>query len=95
MPKSKQFISISKAAKLLQVSPDTLRNWEKQGKLIPSRTAGGARRYSRSELLVLRKEINPFTIAKKGLLSVSQAAKELEISKDTLRNWDKNGLIES
>lgn len=90
-----KFLSISKAAKLLQVSPDTLRNWERQRKLMPTRTSGGARRYSSFELLALKKEIHPFSVKRKGLLSVSQAAKELEVSADTLRNWTKRGLIDS
>lgn len=90
----KSFVSISKAAKFLQVSPDTLRNWEKEGKLLPSRTHGGARRYSATELINLKKEIRPFT-RKKGLVSISQAAQSLKVSADTLRGWDKKGLIEA
>ena len=90
-----KFLSISKAAKLLQVSPDTLRNWGRQGKLVPVRTSGGARRYSSIELLALKKEIHPFSVKRKGILSVSQAAKELGVSTDTLRNWTKKGLIDS
>lgn len=93
--KFKKFISISKAAKILHVSPDTLRNWEKEGKLIPIRTKGGARRYSSSELLSLRKEINPFPARRKGLLTVKQAALALNISTDTIRSWDQKGLIET
>ncbi len=91
----KKFISISKAAKFLQISPDTLRNWERQGKLIPARTFGGARRYSTAELLSLKKEIHPISTPRKGLLSVSQAAQALYVSKDTIRNWDAQGFIDS
>ncbi|MCL4366165.1 MerR family DNA-binding transcriptional regulator [Patescibacteria group bacterium] len=92
---AKSFVSISKAAKFLQISPDTLRNWERAGKLLPARTPGGARRYSAAELLSLKKEIRPFASTKKGLVSVSLAAKALQVSPDTLRNWDNRGLIES
>lgn len=47
----KNWYTISEAAKYLGVSPDTLRRWEKAGKIsAPKRTAGGARRYSK-ELL--------------------------------------------
>jgi len=47
----KKWYTISEAAKYLGVSPDTLRRWEKAGKIsAPKRTAGGARRYSK-ELL--------------------------------------------
>ena len=38
-------ISISAAAKLLGVVPCTLRRWEASGKIMPTRTKGGARRY--------------------------------------------------
>lgn len=39
-------INVSKAAKILGVSLDTLRRWDKSGKLIAERTQGGQRRYS-------------------------------------------------
>ena len=38
--------SIGKFAKMIGVSPDTLRNWEKKKKLIPLRTEGNQRRYT-------------------------------------------------
>jgi len=86
------FLSISKAAKYLGVSPDTLRNWEQQSKLIPQRTQGGARRYKLSQLSELRKELNPEK-GYKGLISISKASKALGISPDTLRNWEQKGII--
>lgn len=46
---------VSQAAILLAVSQDTLRRWEKSGKLIPLRTPGGTRLYSLSDL----RKINP------------------------------------
>jgi excisionase family DNA binding protein len=47
----KKWYTISEAAKYLGVSPDTLRRWEKAGKIsAPKRTAGGARRYSKDLL---------------------------------------------
>ena len=45
-----QLISIGKAASLLGVHPDTLRNWEKSGKIQVYRTPGNHRRYSLDEL---------------------------------------------
>lgn len=51
MQNEKKWFTVSEAAKFLGVSPDTLRRWEKAGKIsAPIRTAGGARRYSK-ELL--------------------------------------------
>lgn len=42
--------AISKAADKLGVSVSTLRRWEREGKLIPERTAGGQRRYTAKQL---------------------------------------------
>lgn len=52
-------ISIGKAAKLLGVSRDTLRRWEKEGKITSQRTLNGHRRYSQSEISHHRKK-SPF-----------------------------------
>jgi len=40
-----KLITIKKAAEILSVSDETLRNWEKEGKIVPVYTAGGHRRY--------------------------------------------------
>src|SRR4030042_1402682 len=45
MPADPALLTISQAAKYLGVSSDTLRRWERKGKLIPQRTLGNARRY--------------------------------------------------
>jgi len=51
MQNEKKWFAVSEAAKYLGVSPDTLRRWEKAGKIpAPTRTAGGARRYSKDLL---------------------------------------------
>lgn len=47
MPK----LSISEAAYLLGVSTDTLRRWEKEGKISSTRTEGGHRRYDLTDIL--------------------------------------------
>ena len=44
-------ISIKEAAKLLGITSKTLRVWEKEGKIISTRTEGGHRRYDVSRLL--------------------------------------------
>ncbi|NTW89464.1 MAG: MerR family DNA-binding transcriptional regulator [Candidatus Moranbacteria bacterium] len=41
-----EYISIGKAAKILGVTPTTLRAWDKNGKLTAIRTPGGSRRFS-------------------------------------------------
>jgi putative resolvase len=38
--------TITEAASLLGVSPQTLRRWEREGKIWPERTSGGQRRYN-------------------------------------------------
>jgi len=46
--------SIGEAAAILGLHPQTLRRWEREGKLLPAyRTAGGHRRYRLSEVLAL------------------------------------------
>lgn len=46
----KNILSISEAASILGVSDETLRNWERDGKLTPFHTEGGHRRYYRSDI---------------------------------------------
>lgn len=38
-------LRITELSKVLNIHPNTLRNWEKQGKITPERTSGGHRRY--------------------------------------------------
>ncbi len=51
-----EFLSIKTAARYLGVSPLTLRNWEKKGKIKAFRTPGNHRRYKKCEL---NKIMNP------------------------------------
>jgi putative resolvase len=46
----KAILNISEAAEVLGVSDETLRNWERDGKLKPSYTEGGHRRYQRIDI---------------------------------------------
>jgi MerR family transcriptional regulator/heat shock protein HspR len=46
---------ISVAAELAGVHPQTLRIYERKGLVDPARTAGGSRRYSDSDIAVLRR----------------------------------------
>ena len=45
-----EWLSLHHAAQLLGVHPATLRSWADQGRIASRRTAGGHRRFSRSEL---------------------------------------------
>ena len=53
-------ISIGKAAEELGVSRDTLRRWEKSGRIIVERTTKGHRRYNLASLLGASPRKNPF-----------------------------------
>ena len=48
-------IRIGKAAKLLGVSIDTLRRWEREKKITSQRTVNGHRRYDEEEITSLKK----------------------------------------
>lgn len=41
----KQLLTIKETSEYLSVSPQTLRNWDKNGTLVPIKTTGGHRRY--------------------------------------------------
>jgi excisionase family DNA binding protein len=46
----RKLIPISEAAKLLGVPADTLRRWEREGKIKPRRTSGNLRRYDIADI---------------------------------------------
>ena len=53
----KDLISISEAASMLGVSIDTLRRWDKSGKLSSVKTKGGHRKYFRSQLEIFLNDL--------------------------------------
>lgn len=62
------FITISKAAEILGVSVDTLRRWDKDGKLSPVKTSeAGYRLYARSQINLFLDEL--FGLAKEWVLN--------------------------
>jgi putative resolvase len=64
-----KFCSIQEAAAVLGVSSQTLRRWEREGKILPvERTQGGQRRY---DLMKLRPSLNSGT--NKSLLTIGYA----------------------
>lgn len=48
------FLTITRAAKFLNISPDTLRRWEAKGIVTPLRTEGGSRRYTLLDLKIAK-----------------------------------------
>ena len=81
---SAKLLKISEAAKVLKVSQDTLRRWEKTGKITSVRTPGGTRLYSLESLKAAGKGTT---------IEVSQPidALPLSVSARTLRRWKKAG----
>ena len=57
-----QFVSIGKAAKMLGMSIEGLRKWEREGRLIPVRTLTNHRRYRVADLHALMHEDAPTVI---------------------------------
>lgn len=47
---SKRYVNVSKAADLLGICNDTLREWDRSGKLVPIRTQGNHRRYKLEDI---------------------------------------------
>ena len=47
---AKSYLSCSEAAKILKISPKTIRRWEKNGKIRAIRTQGNHRRFPVSEI---------------------------------------------
>lgn len=84
LPKQKKLISISEAAKVLGISIDTVRRWDKSGVLHSERPDGKNRYFSLDEL-EKHKSNQP--------LSISEAIKLLNISATTLRRLETRGLI--
>ena len=51
-----ELIGIKKAAHMLGVDPETLRNWDNNGQLKAIRTKGGHRRYKLSDIQKLQND---------------------------------------
>ena len=79
--KDRGLFSISVAAELAGVHPQTLRIYEREGLLDPARTAGGTRRYSRNDIDRLS-EILTLTGAGLNLAGVRRV---LELQDETRR----------
>lgn len=57
LPPGDRLFTIEQASSILGVSPQTLRNWEENGMLVPvQKTTGGHRRYSEEQLNEVRKK---------------------------------------
>jgi len=89
-PQDKEMhLNIEQAAFLLGVSKQTLRNWEANGKLTPAaRTDGGHRRYTKSQIDVVKKEqlgCSEFVIPKVTPESIRELIESLLASFDSYK----------
>jgi MerR family transcriptional regulator, heat shock protein HspR len=77
---------ISVAARLLEMHPQTLRKYEREGLIAPSRTSGNLRLYSDEDLERLRQV--KYLVGERGLnLAGVQLALELTMQLRALRAW--------
>ncbi|MDD5416249.1 MAG: MerR family DNA-binding transcriptional regulator [Candidatus Daviesbacteria bacterium] len=94
---TKPLLKIGQAAKLLGVSIDTLRRWEKAGKITAIRTPGGTRLYHLSQL----KKVNPASVEdfQAKSFTTEELLKKTEIQTVDDRQWkigveDRNWTID-
>lgn len=77
---------ISVAARLLEMHPQTLRKYEREGLIAPSRTTGNLRLYSGEDLERLRQV--KYLVGERGLnLAGVQLALELTLRLKALQGW--------
>ena len=90
---SEKLVTIGEASKLKGVSIDTLRRWEREGKILSERTDGGHRRYRLSQLLDVKDDTQRKTILY-CRVSTHDQKKDLETQSELLEtyakpfNWD-------
>jgi len=87
--------SISVAAELAGLHPQTLRIYEREGLLQPSRSPGGTRRYSHNDITRLL-EISALTgdglnlAGIRQVLALQEQTRRLQAELDQLKNASKN-----
>ena len=84
------YISIHKFSKIIGVTPQTLRNWDRSGKLHPHHTVGqGYRYYSEEQLNAILEERNPKPKVVIGYCRVSSAKQkdDLERQVENVRTY--------
>ena len=64
---NQRYFKISEAAKLLGLSSETLRRWEKAGKFSFSRSPGGKRLFSEADLEIIRNLLKPTQVLRSTL----------------------------
>lgn len=83
---SKKLISISEASDFLGISIDTLRRWERQGKIRAKRDLHNNRYFFQKDLDSLKNTPH---------ISIQEAASLLNLSPTTLRRLDEKGILKA
>jgi MerR family transcriptional regulator/heat shock protein HspR len=87
---------ISEVATILQIHPQTLRQYEREGLVTPSRTSGKIRLYSQEDIDVIKSILtltreDGINIAGVGkILELQARIKQLELSMKQIRNKELN-----
>lgn len=80
MTSEKSLLTIKEAANLLGVTPLTLRNWDKKGKLTPTRhPINNYRVYRRSDVERLIQEVTTNFVPRTTLPTKSRGPKKLDV----------------
>ena len=89
--------SISKTAKILDVTPKTLRIWDKDGKLKPVLTSGGHRRYKESDInaIINSTTYDYFQTKYVELYSNDEFVKQIYLNSDKFKRItiNENGMM--
>lgn len=85
--------TITEVANKLSLSTKTLRRWEEAGKLQPSRTLGGQRRYTTEEIQILDAIKHRIIASHRDLLTTEEAAKVIGVEVATMLRYQEEGKI--
>ncbi|WNY15168.1 helix-turn-helix DNA binding domain protein [Rhodococcus phage MacGully] len=101
-----ELIDLSTAARIVGVTPQTLRRMEGRGKISGKRTASGHRRFFTHDVIRLARSV-PEEVYRSGVqdrlspsdlakaITGDDAARLLGVSRPTLRRWEREGKIKS
>ncbi len=83
-----RYLTIAEAAAIKGVSPDTLRRWEKEGKIRSVRTEGGHRRFLASDLIKTEEGDSKLTVCY-ARVSTREKKNDLETQASVLQGYSE------
>ncbi|MBR8836091.1 MAG: IS607 family transposase [Stigonema ocellatum SAG 48.90 = DSM 106950] len=83
-----KYLTIAQAAKIKGVSTDTLRRWEREGKIQSIRTDGGHRRYLASDLMTIEESESRLTLCY-ARVSTKERKDDLETQASVLQGYSE------